>query len=176
MRLPFEGQYKITQMFGENPPLYAKFGLKGHNGLDFATPQGTTILSPHNGTIREAYFDSNGYGWYVKIENDKEGSVLAHHLANRVTIGQLVNEGQEVAISDSTGYSTGDHCHWGYYKFPRDRQNGYNGFIDQYSLVQHLLTPQTHFIQVEKKTYEELITKLDKQDRTLYQIKQLLSL
>ena len=39
----------ISQRFGENPWDYAKFGLAGHNGIDFAVPVGTPIHAVDNG-------------------------------------------------------------------------------------------------------------------------------
>jgi murein DD-endopeptidase MepM/ murein hydrolase activator NlpD len=148
MRKPFEGNFPITQTFGNKLVLngvdfYAQWGLKGHNGIDYGTPTGTEILAPHKGTIKEAYFDENGYGWYVKIENDIEGSVLGHMLSLSVKVGDTVEEGQKVGISDNTGASTGPHLHWGYYRFPRDRNNGYNGYIDQTSYIAVIADP-TH--------------------------------
>ena len=136
MRKPFDGNYPITQTFGNKLILngvdfYGQWRLKGHNGIDYGIPTGVNILAPHRGTIKEAYYDEKGYGWYVKIENDVEGSVLGHMLSLSVKVGDIVSEGQKVGVSDNTGASTGPHLHWGYYRFPRDKSNGYNGFIDQ---------------------------------------------
>ncbi len=170
MRLPYNGYFEVTQLFGENPASYAKFGLKGHNGIDFGIPTGTPILSPHSGVIKEAYFDPSGYGWYVKIENSVEGSVLGHFLSISVPIGKSVGEGDQVALSDNTGYSTGSHLHWGYYKFPRDRSNGYNGFINQYDLIKNLLVKED-MMQIGKKVFAELIAKADSQERLINQMK-----
>lgn len=128
---PFKGDFPITQVFGVNAQDYAKFGLKGHNGIDYGTPTGTPILAPHDGKVIEAAFDQYGYGMYVKIESDKEGSVLAHLKSFNVNPGDVLTEGTQIGISDNTGNSTGPHLHWGYYRIPRDRSNGYNGFIDQ---------------------------------------------
>jgi hypothetical protein len=135
MRKPFAGEFRLSQGFGENPDMYAKYGYKGHNGMDWACPTGTPILAPHSGKIIEASLDADGYGNYIKIENDKEGSVLGHNKTLLVKVGDSVTEGQEIAISNNTGYSTGAHIHWGYYTLPRDRQNGYGGFINQSNLI-----------------------------------------
>lgn len=140
MRIPFNENYRLTQKFGENPASYAKFGLKGHNGLDYGTPTGTNILAPHSGRVLEASSDPTGYGLYIKIENDKEGSVLAHLKEFKVKVGDQVTEGQLIALSDNTGNSIGPHLHWGYYAKPRNRQNGYAGFIDQLPLIIAVLT------------------------------------
>jgi hypothetical protein len=131
MRKPFDGDYRVSQLFGANPAMYARFNYKGHNGIDWATPVGTPILSPHAGTVIESREDKDGYGLYVKVENSKEGSVLAHFSKLDVVAGQKVSEGQRLGLSGNTGYSTGPHLHWGYYLMPRDRSNGYGGFIDQ---------------------------------------------
>ena len=141
MRLPFKGSYILTQEFGVNPDNYKQFlvlypdnirrPMKGHNGLDFATPVRTEIVAPHGGIIKEALFDKDGYGWYVKIENDEEGSVIAHLDTVDVKNGYQLQEGDHIGWSGSTGNSTGPHTHWGYYRFPRDRSNGIAGFINQ---------------------------------------------
>lgn len=141
MRLPFQGLYILTQEFGVNPERYSQFlvlypdgqrrPMSGHNGLDFATPHRTELISPHNGTVIEVNFDPQGYGWYVKIENDVEGSVLAHLDTVDVKVGYTLLEGDHIGWSDNSGNSTGPHVHWGYYHIPRNRANGIAGFEDQ---------------------------------------------
>lgn len=135
MTKPFHENWLLTQGFGLNPADYAKFGMKGHNGLDYGLLSGTDVIAPHDGKVIEVAYDAAGYGTYIKIENDKEGSVLAHLQESLVSIGSAVSEGQLIAHSDNTGNSTGPHLHWGYYTFPRNRQNGYAGFIDQAPLL-----------------------------------------
>lgn len=140
MRRPFDGNFPITQTFGNDlvingVHIYGQWGLKGHNGIDYGLPTGTPLLAPHGGKILEAYFDAAGYGNYIKIEDDVQGSVLGHMMSFSVKIGDIVKEGQQIGISDNTGNSTGPHLHWGYYRFPRDRNNGYNGYIDQTSYI-----------------------------------------
>ena len=135
MRQPFDGDYILTQGFGVNKVDYVQFGLEGHNGLDYGLPMRTEVLAPHNGKVIEATLDPKGYGLYIKIENEKEGSVLAHFAELRVGVGDQLEEGQLIAYSDTSGNSTGPHLHWGYYKFPRDKTNGYNGYIDQINLI-----------------------------------------
>lgn len=137
---PFDGNYRLTQPYGNahltNGNPYARFGLLGHNGLDYATPNGTKIIAPHSGKVLEVADEGNdGYGKYIKIENDKEGSVLAHLQEFKIKVGDYVDQGQLVALSDNTGNSTGPHLHWGYYTLPRNRQNGYRGFIDQLPMI-----------------------------------------
>jgi len=41
----FEGDFPLSQAFGVNKNAYKKFGLLGHNGIDYAIPNGTKLLS-----------------------------------------------------------------------------------------------------------------------------------
>ena len=135
LKIPFKGKYPLTQKFNDSRyrSNYAKFGMQGHNGLDYGVPKGTPIYAPHGGTVKETdYFDSDGYGWYIKITNDKEGSVLGHfQKQSPLKPGTTVKTGDLVGYSGNTGNSTGPHLHWGYYREPRDRNNGFLGFLDQ---------------------------------------------
>lgn len=137
MRLPFNGNFKITQEFGnklfDNGKDYylSMYNYTGHNGQDWGLPVGTPLYAPHSGEVKEVMFDETGYGWYVKIENDVEGSVLAHMNFVKVQVGFMVMEGDEIGTSGASGKVFGAHLHWGYYRIPRNRGNGTNGFIDQ---------------------------------------------
>lgn len=167
MRKPFKGKGRLTQSWGNKLYIngkdhYAQWGLKGHNGTDWGMPNGTEILAPHDGKIIEAYYDANGYGKYIKVENDKEGSILAHLQKYVVKIGDIVKEGQLIAYSNNTGASTGPHLHWGYYPIPRNRKNGYSGTVDPFPYLQQggsmgdcLLPNNTE----GQKTFEELVRK-----------------
>jgi murein DD-endopeptidase MepM/ murein hydrolase activator NlpD len=146
MKSPVKKEY-VTQIFGANPAAYAQFGYKGHNGIDFRAflSNGdrcylggqSEVFSPHDGKIIENALDTNGYGWYVKIESAIEGSVMGHFSSQSPkAVGTMVKEGDFIGYQGTTGNSTGIHLHWGYYKHPRDRQNGYGGFINQAGLYQ----------------------------------------
>lgn len=144
MQSPVKKEY-ITQEFGANPAAYKRFGLNGHNGIDLRAflingdrcyaGERSPVYAPHDGKIIENAYDASGFGNYVKIENDKEGSVLAHFSSKcKLNVGDTVKMGDFIAYQGTTGNSTGIHLHWGYYKKPRDRSNGYNGFINQKGL------------------------------------------
>lgn len=161
MRKPFNGEYRLTQEWGVNPDVYKQFNLKGHNGTDWGLPNGTEVVAPHNGKVLEVAFDSTGYGNYIKIESGLEGSVLAHLQSFKVKVGDTVNEGQVVALSDNTGFSTGAHLHWGYYRIPRNRQDGFLGFINPFPYLLPLPTQPTDF----KILYEATKKELDQRDK-----------
>lgn len=159
MRKPFNNSYRITQNFGENPASYARFGLKGHNGIDYATPTGTEIIATHSGKVLEATNDPTGYGLYIKIENSIEGSLYAHLKEFKVKVGDAVNEGQIIGLSDNTGNSTGPHLHFGYYRIPRDRANGYAGYIDP---APYFSPTQSGMTSITQKELDELREARDK--------------
>lgn len=128
----FEGEGKLTQGFGENPASYARFGLKGHNGIDYGIPTGRKLYACIEGKVVEAQLDATGYGNYVKIENDSCGVIYGHLKSFNVKVGDVVAPGQVLGLSDNTGNSTGPHLHFGVFPKPRDRSNGYAGYIDPF--------------------------------------------
>lgn len=167
MRLPFKGTYRLSQAFGVNKDAYAKFGYLGHNGLDHAVPTGTDLFAMISGTVIEARMDTTGYGNYVKIENDKEGALVGHMQSLAVKPGDKVVEGETfIGKSNNTGNSTGPHTHTGYYTLPRNRQNGYGGYIDFTNLLNG--EPMTSDeIAVKKTDFENLVAKSSKLDEIL---------
>jgi murein DD-endopeptidase MepM/ murein hydrolase activator NlpD len=110
---PFDEEWPVTQYFGENPELYARFGLAGHNGIDFGCPSGTRVKSPVAGVVQKMGDDPAGYGIHLRIlGEDKKLLVILGHLQEcLVQVGQKVQAGEVVALSDNTGFSTGPHLH-----------------------------------------------------------------
>jgi hypothetical protein len=164
----------VTQVFGVNPASYAKFGYKGHNGIDFRAflPNGnrasaggvSEVFAPHGGKVIENALDSNGYGWYIKIEDAIQGSTLAHFShQSPCKVGETVNIGQFVGFQGTTGNSTGIHLHWGYYKHPRNRSNGYGGYINQ----EGLYAPYKETMQDQ---YGDMVWKSTQHDETVRSI------
>lgn len=112
---PVPGQIVITQKFNVNPQDYAKFGYPGHNGIDIGT-KSTPIGCYTDGEIIRAEFDQTGYGFLVIVKHlidDLAFETLYAHLRNiAVRVGQKIQEGELIGVSDSTGNSTGDHLHF----------------------------------------------------------------
>ena len=141
---PIKSPYRITQKFGENKLDYSQFGLKGHNGVDVAVPRGTPILCPFNGTIFELKDDTDaggsGYGNYTRIRFVDSGRAyqwtFGHHLPNTGwKVGDDIYQGDVIAMVNSTGFSTGDHLHFGVREIDNsgnvlNYSNGYLGYID----------------------------------------------
>lgn len=133
LRSPLPSQFPITQRFAENHDIYfGRFGILGHNGIDYGTPIGTPVLAVDIGTVLEVWDDPTGYGRYVKVGHDWGESLYAHLDQQSVAVSQSVGAGQQVGTSGNTGNSTGPHLHFGLRVKPYFRDNGWVGYIDPY--------------------------------------------
>jgi len=108
--VPDQGSW-ISSPFGtRTDPFTGR--LSRHKGVDIAGYSGMPIKATAAGvvTISEA---RNGYGYLVEINH---GSGLmtryAHASAITVSVGDVVEKGQQVAVMGTTGRSTGPHVHY----------------------------------------------------------------
>lgn len=130
MRMPYDGAYRITQRYGSNYAAYARFNLKGHNGLDIGLPNKTPLLAVRRGVYRR-YSDPTGYG-VNGVLTDEEGTewLYGHMASHSAPDGSLVDEGARLGLSDNTGNSTGPHLHFARRPKDADRNNGYGGWVN----------------------------------------------
>ena len=133
IRFPFNGTFRMSQGFGGNAAFYGQFSydgvpLKGHNGLDFAIPNGTEIVAVDDGTVMEIGFEANGFGNYVKLRHRWGESLYAHLESKKVKETDAVKAGDVVGLSDNTGASTGPHLHFGIRLNGYSRKDGWGGF------------------------------------------------
>lgn len=133
MRYPFNGTFPITQLFGVNQADYAKFGMKGHNGIDFGLPSGTPVVAAESGTVA-VLEDPPGFGHYIQLTGYYR-TIYAHLDHAIVPNGTQVSEGQQIAVSDNSGNSTGPHLHFGVKPLNPDNNNGFFGAIDPQLLL-----------------------------------------
>jgi len=122
----------ITQLFGENPDFYKKWGFPGHNGIDFGIANGTPTLAAAKGIVDKISFEDGGYGNYIKLRHTDGSSAYytyyAHLMQASVAAGQSVEAGAVIGHSNNTGASTGPHLHFGLRK--SDMSGAYKGYID----------------------------------------------
>jgi murein DD-endopeptidase MepM/ murein hydrolase activator NlpD len=84
-----------------------------HKGVDIAAPIGTPIAAAAAGEVISAGWNSGGYGNLVKIKHpDGSVTLYAHNSRILVRSGQMVEQGDLIALMGSTGYSTGPHLHF----------------------------------------------------------------
>lgn len=131
-------QLVYTQRFGGWPENYKRYGMIGHNGVDFRTkfpdsPIGRReVYAVMDGRVKEIGTDPKvGYGIFVRLTHaDKSETIYAHFHSVKVELGQDVKAGVVLGISDDTGASKGAHLHFGYRPPKPNFNNGYKGYID----------------------------------------------
>ena len=86
---------------------------KNHTGMDMAVPTGTPIRAALPGTVTVSKYNAGGYGYYVMIDHGNGLATLYGHCSRLlVRAGQTVEAGDIIALSGSTGRSTGPHLHF----------------------------------------------------------------
>lgn len=129
------------------------FGMNCHNGVDIAAPLGTPIYAPHDGWIVEQVGKPTGFGLRITMRVESDGKfymgIYGHQqrfeAPNQWEYGWYdknhpVKKGDLIGYVNSTGFSTGNHCHWGWYEMTANGatinlQNGYGGAIDPMPFV-----------------------------------------
>lgn len=128
---PIQGG-RVSQWFGGNPDWYVRFGLPGHNGLDYAIKSGTRVLAAHDGVLRIPPPDPAGYGIYCLVEGAQFTTLYAHLSCfyGRAD-GEHIDVGECIAVTGNTGNSTGPHLHFGLRLVRRDSASQpYKGWVD----------------------------------------------
>lgn len=83
-----------------------------HAGIDVGVPVGTTVRASRAGRVVTAGW-VGGYGYCVIIDHGDGVSTRYGHLSQTIaTVGQYVDQGEQIALSGNTGRSTGPHLHF----------------------------------------------------------------
>ena len=122
--VPFIGADGFCSPIGENwrNVVTSEFGnrrdpftgeRRGHSGMDLAVPTGTSVRAALPGTVTVSTYNQGGYGYYVMIDHGNGLSTLYGHNSQLLArVGQTVEAGDVIALSGSTGRSTGPHLHF----------------------------------------------------------------
>ena len=122
--VPFIGADGFCSPIGENwrNVVTSEFGnrrdpftgeRRGHTGMDLAVPTGTSVRAALPGTVTVSTYNQGGYGYYVMIDHGSGLSTLYGHNSQLLArVGQTVEAGDVIALSGSTGRSTGPHLHF----------------------------------------------------------------
>lgn len=107
---------KPTYMFPvTNWNVTSNFGYRWgrlHAGTDVGVPIGTTVRASRGGQVITAGW-VGGYGNCVIIDHGDGVATRYGHLSEvTVSVGQYVNQGEQIALSGNTGRSTGPHLHF----------------------------------------------------------------
>jgi murein DD-endopeptidase MepM/ murein hydrolase activator NlpD len=130
----------VTQLFGENPQFYVKWGYPGHNGVDFGIPNGMPVKAAAGGKVDKVSFEEGGYGKYIKLRHSDGDTTYytyyAHLISTDVSSGQSVGVGTVIGHSNNTGASTGPHLHFGL-KIPGANPS-FKDYVDPMPLLSHV--------------------------------------
>lgn len=135
LEYPLYEEAPVLQGFADNPRIYSRFGMSGHNGLDLGVWAGTPLLAMADGVIR---FAGDGFdepimgaaaGNCVLIDHGDYLTGYAHLTRAYGEPGYKVKAGEVIGISGRTGAASGDHLHIEVIEVPLNLSNGYMGRI-----------------------------------------------
>jgi len=94
----------------------SRFGVRNgrkHQGIDISAPKGTPIVAVAPGKVLYSDNKLKGYGNLVLVSHaDGFLTVYAHNNENLVREGDMVKQGQKIALVGSTGHSEAPHLHF----------------------------------------------------------------
>ena len=91
----------VSTQFGSN-----------HTGTDISVPKGTAVLAAADGILETAEY-SAAKGYYMVIDHQNGYKTEYRHLSELFfRAGETVRGGSEIALSGTTGMSTGPHLHF----------------------------------------------------------------
>jgi murein DD-endopeptidase MepM/ murein hydrolase activator NlpD len=107
---PLNRWLRVSDPFG-----VGRGGGRIHEGidLDLYGMWSSPVFSACNGTVSRTEYLTYSYGYYVVVDcGDGWTTLYAHLSAIHVSPGQRVNQGAQLGLSGSTGFSTGEHLHF----------------------------------------------------------------
>lgn len=109
--LPYD---RLTSGYGWRiSPIFHK--PEFHKGVDWAIPVGTPVRTIADGRVVYAGWGT-GYGRYVKVVHpDGFATIYAHLSKFESHVGEKVKQGEVVALSGNTGWSTGPHLYFQFF-------------------------------------------------------------
>lgn len=112
--------FNITQAWGIRNPSYEQFGFTRHNGVDTLEGADRRIHCPQKAEVLFVGHN-DGAGNYVQLRTtdmwEADGTecyvwMMFMHLEKATCkVGDILDIGGEIGVSDHTGFSTGPHIH-----------------------------------------------------------------
>lgn len=103
---------RIASGFGYRiDPVYKD--RRAHLGLDFSAPMGTPIYATADGRVKDAGFNTGGFGNRVVIAHGFGYETLYGHMVRiKARVGEMVKRGEVIGYVGNSGKSTAPHCHY----------------------------------------------------------------
>ena len=112
---PCPAYTRISSYFGPRPQPVPGASTN-HKGVDLAAPYGANILASAAGVVTTAKYSASAGNYVVIAHGNGMSTVYMHASSLLVSVGQKVSQGQVIAKVGSTGYSSGNHLHFGVIK------------------------------------------------------------
>jgi murein DD-endopeptidase MepM/ murein hydrolase activator NlpD len=115
MTLPLAAMGPITQPYGDSANFFTGAPWF-HNGIDIRTNMRSPVLAAMSGIVSETGEDKS-LGIYVVVDHNNGYKTIYGQL-DEITVvkGRRVAQGETIALSGNTGFSTGPHLHFGVYR------------------------------------------------------------
>lgn len=168
INMPYEGSFRITNLWGVEAPSGVTYSAGYHAGIDFVGVDNKNIRSVCGGTVYRSSMDSDGWGNYVVIKQTDGLYGIYCHLSQRdVVVGEYVSAGDTLGVEGATGQVTGAHLHFELRTDYGDKYSSINpaeylGIVDAVGYVEEIYMLNEIEIELngEVKTVE-VITKDD---------------
>ncbi len=128
-------KYKITSLFGYRT--LDNGDNRFHNGIDVVGIENKYVLSPVEGIVRSSTIvtDKKNSTWewgnYIRIDTSDGYKHFFCHLKTRnVKVGDIIKKGDIIGVMGNTGYSFGEHTHYGV----RDKNDRWIDPLEYFSL------------------------------------------
>lgn len=112
---PCPAYTRISSYFGPRPQPTAGASTN-HKGVDLAAPYGSAILASAAGVVTTSTYSKSAGNYIVIAHGNGMSTVYMHCSALLVSVGETVEQGEKIAKVGSTGFSTGNHLHFGVIK------------------------------------------------------------
>lgn len=106
---------RISSYFGPRPQPVPGASTN-HKGIDLTAPYGTAILASASGTVTTSTHSNSAGNYLVIAHGNGMSTVYMHCSSLLVSVGDNVEQGEVIAKVGSTGYSSGNHLHFGIIK------------------------------------------------------------
>lgn len=138
LKWPTNPNAAITSYFG--PRTSPTPGASSyHQGIDIGVGTGTEVYATESGTVVNSEYKNLNGNWIKLDHGNGFESLYLHNSQLLVSVGDVVEKGQVIALSGNTGIGTGAHLHFAIkqngnyidpllYKYDNGKGNGTGGF------------------------------------------------
>lgn len=112
---PCPSSRRITSGFGPRSQPIAGASTN-HKGIDIGASGGAAIVASAGGRVTTSTYSGSAGNYVVISHGNGISTVYMHCSALYVSVGDVVSQGQTIAAVGSTGFSTGNHLHFGVIK------------------------------------------------------------